>query len=66
MAAVAVIVPLGFACRLAGGFMEGRTTCVLDGAGLTEGRLRYAAPRSQARNSRSRLSSPAGFAIIPR
>lgn len=38
--------------------MEGRTTCVLDVAGLTEGRLRYAAPRSQARNSRPRVSSP--------
>lgn len=32
---------------------KGATNRVLDVAGLTEGRLRYAPPRSQTRNSRS-------------
>ena len=39
---------------------------VLDLACLTEGRRRFAPPRSYPRNSRSRLSSPGRCASIPR
>ena len=44
----------------------GTPNCVLDVAGLTEGRSRCARSRSYPRNGRSRLSSPDGFAAIPR
>lgn len=44
----------------------GTPICVLDVAGLTEGRSRYARSRSCPRNVRSRLSSPVRYAPIPR